>query len=455
MGYNKSMSIKKLYFVSVATLLFTLSTGYVLSSSVVSADDTVIDEVNITVPVSCTLSGVGMNSHNATINNGTYNSSIGETTIKAFCNDNDGFAIYAIGYTDNTNGKNVLASATLGSNYDIATGTATTGNSQWAMKLATDSNATYAVELQNGFGAFHTVPESYTSVAKRTSGTDVGTSATGSTLTTTYQVFISNTQPADIYSGKVKYTIVHPNDGEAPYSGAYLQSFTLAQCAANATGAGYTVRDIRDDKDYTVRYLNGVCWMTQNLEFTGNTLDSSTSNVPSEYTTENPLIIEWYDLKDDGAEGGNCDSTNGYNYPCYHTPVPPEKTTNFIRQNGVTVSGPVGTWYNYAGATAGTITGNSNTTTATYDICPAGWHLPPSSEVGPTDVINHNLFFSGYYLNGTYTLSSRAGEWWTRSSYNDTTRYAKGLIARQTNYDIETGSFARNYGLHIRCIRTE
>ena len=50
-----------------------------------------------------------MNTHTAEINNGQLNSSIGETTIKSFCNDSNGFAIYAIGYTDNTEGKNVLS----------------------------------------------------------------------------------------------------------------------------------------------------------------------------------------------------------------------------------------------------------------------------------------------------------------------------------------------------------
>lgn len=207
--------LKSRAFVGVL-LVSTVVSGFVLSSSVVSADDSAVDNINITVPVSCSLSGIGTDSHNATLNNGTYNSNIGTTTLKAFCNDKDGFSIYAIGYTDNTDGKNVLASATLGSDFDIATGTATSGNSQWAMKLATDSNATYPIELQNGFGAFHTVPDDYTLVAKRDAGTDVGASASGSTLTTTYQIYVSSTQPTDYYNGQVKYVMVHPNDADRP-----------------------------------------------------------------------------------------------------------------------------------------------------------------------------------------------------------------------------------------------
>ncbi len=206
------MGIGKLYMPSVGLLFLTLLSGFLLSSAVAFADDSVVDEVNITIPVSCTMQGTGTGSHNATINNGTYNSEVGVTTLRAFCNDNNGFSIYAVGYTDNTYGKNVLASATIGSTYDINTGTGTTGNSQWAMKLATDGTATYPIELQNSFGAFHTVPNQNTLVAKRTAGTDTdtGNNAVGSTLTATYQVFISTNQPADTYIGQVKYVMVHP-----------------------------------------------------------------------------------------------------------------------------------------------------------------------------------------------------------------------------------------------------
>ena len=55
----------------------------------------VVDQVNITVPISCTMTGTGMNSHTTDINNGLYRTDIGATTMHAFCNDNEGFAIYA------------------------------------------------------------------------------------------------------------------------------------------------------------------------------------------------------------------------------------------------------------------------------------------------------------------------------------------------------------------------
>ncbi len=199
----------------VLLLTITLLSGMALASSHVSADDTsVVDQINITVPVSCTMSGTGMQSHNATINNGQYDSTIGETTMKAFCNDSEGFAIYAIGYTDNTDGKNVLTNADLGAAYDIVTGTLTSGaDSQWAMKLSTDTTPepTYPIVIQNNFDSFREVPDVYTLVAKRAANTDLGTNAEGSTLKSTYQTYISTTQSAGTYTGQVKYVLVHPN----------------------------------------------------------------------------------------------------------------------------------------------------------------------------------------------------------------------------------------------------
>ena len=54
--------------VSVVVLI-----GMVLASTKVVADNpSVVDQINITVPVACTISGTGMNSHNADINNGLY-----------------------------------------------------------------------------------------------------------------------------------------------------------------------------------------------------------------------------------------------------------------------------------------------------------------------------------------------------------------------------------------------
>ncbi|MBQ3353211.1 hypothetical protein IJG89_02630, partial [Candidatus Saccharibacteria bacterium] len=140
---------------SLGLASLTVFSGAILSAPFSFADDSVVDDVSLTVPVACTMSGTGMNSHNATINPGTTNSAVGTTTLKVLCNDLNGFAVYAIGYTNETYGDNTLASTTLSPAQTIATGTGTTGNSQWAMKLETDANATYPVTIMNSFDAFH------------------------------------------------------------------------------------------------------------------------------------------------------------------------------------------------------------------------------------------------------------------------------------------------------------
>ena len=211
------MTTKYLTRTTLSLLALTLFSGSILMSSSTSAEDeSVVDEVNISVPVSCSLSGTGMTSHTATIENGRYVSDIGTTTLKAFCNDNNGFAIYANGYTGDTLGNNKLIGSSTSS--EIVTGTATTAGSpdvsNWAMKLETNSSATYALTLDNGFGNYSNVPSSYTKVAHRDSNTDLGKSAEGATLTSTYAAYIAKTQPADSYQGQVIYTLVHPASEE-------------------------------------------------------------------------------------------------------------------------------------------------------------------------------------------------------------------------------------------------
>ncbi|MDO4747162.1 MAG: InlB B-repeat-containing protein [Candidatus Saccharibacteria bacterium] len=208
--------MNKTSLLSLATISSTIVIVAFLSSNRVSADNSVIDQINITVPTSCTMSGTGMNTHNVNVQNNSYTQNIGITTLHAFCNDTEGFAIYAVGYTDNEFGKTVLTSSTLGSTYDIVTGTADSGNtSNWAMKLAItqdsgDTTGTNAIALDNSFENYHSVPNTYTKVAHKNTSTDMTNTTGGAKLTTTYAALISANQPAGTYTGQVKYTLVHP-----------------------------------------------------------------------------------------------------------------------------------------------------------------------------------------------------------------------------------------------------
>ena len=94
----------------VGLLSLTLISGVVLASSFVSAtDDEVVDSVQLTVPIACTMTGTGT-THTATLNPGTYSGTsgseyengIGKTTLTAICNDDNVFSIYPRGYTGNS-----------------------------------------------------------------------------------------------------------------------------------------------------------------------------------------------------------------------------------------------------------------------------------------------------------------------------------------------------------------
>ena len=222
--YKKgAMSNKLDITITGALILTTIFTGAVASSMRVEAEDndTTVTTASVTVAASCSMTATVESEHSANIPNGIYSGTelypngIGKTKIATFCNDNSGYAIYAIGFTGDSydsEDHTKLIGATNGQK--ITTGTATSGNdSKWAMKLIkeTDDTKSYnptALTIENGYDDYNVIPNTYTKVANYTSTTD---QTLGSVLSTTYAAYISPTQVADTYTGKVKYTLVHPH----------------------------------------------------------------------------------------------------------------------------------------------------------------------------------------------------------------------------------------------------
>ena len=221
----------------VGLLTLTMISGLVLINNKASADSSAVSTASITVPVACTMRGEGVDSHTATIAPNTYSGAsgseyengIGKTTLTAICNDDNGFSIYAIGYTGNQyegeNHTKLVGSTTGGT---IATKAYASGDttSNWSMKLTkiTDSaesynpqNLTIQSDTEGSFDTWHSVPNTYTKVAEYHANTGSSTTDTtlGVKLETTYAAYISSSQPADTYVGQVKYTMVHPYT-EAP-----------------------------------------------------------------------------------------------------------------------------------------------------------------------------------------------------------------------------------------------
>ena len=240
--------MRRIYF-CIGLLSLNLISGVILASSfVLAVDDEVVDSVQLMVPIACTMTGTGT-THTATLDPGTYSGAngseyengIGKTTLTAICNDDNGFSIYAIGYTGNQyEGENHTKLIGQSTNSTISTKAYANGDttSNWSMKLTkiTDStvsynpqNLTIQSDTEGSFDAWHSIPSTYTKVAQYHANTGSSTTDTtlGVKLETTYAAYISSSQPADTYVGQVKYTMVHP------YTEAPLQPQTATSGCIN------------------------------------------------------------------------------------------------------------------------------------------------------------------------------------------------------------------------------
>ena len=484
---------------SFSLFALTLLSGTILMSNSVNADnDSVVDEISITVPVSCTLSGTGMTSHTAEIANGTYTPDIGTTTLKAFCNDNEGFAIYAIGYTDNEDGKNVLTNSTLGSTHDIVTGTATgpvnnVDTSQWAMKLSTITSPTptYPIIIAGStddtdkeqgdpdYSTFQEVPDDYTLVAKRTAGTDIGTNAEGATLKSTYQAYISKTQPAGTYTGQVKYTLVHPHSADKPQKPLYLHEIDdWQETWLHTIGDSVEAIDIRDGNTYLVSKLqDGRIWLLENLKLdptnpiVKNRLNETNTNASSN------AIHNYYhgDISNPGWTTIPVTNTIAN----FNTNVEPQINNSYIESissDSMDQSNQwkTGVFYNYCAATIGTFCYESGSEydipdtliDAVYDLCPANWRMPTGGSSGEYQTLyqypsvnNYSAYrntlqlpMSGFYASNSIVMDGAIANYWS-SSFEASARQVNVLnIHRYSSSVSATGSNGRNTGYSIRCI---
>jgi len=216
MNYQKSFGIKNFSCYNVIIMVmprksivcFTGVSCYLLFlflicfvfSKYTSATTASTATATVKVAASCTLTTSGGGNYSATVPNGT-SAEIAGSTMSVSCNDAGGFALYAVGYSDDTVGNNNM----IGSSVNIATNTS--GNdSYWAMKINPTSGTTPTIE--NSFNNYHIVPDIHTKIASYASSTGTGSLS----VNATYKANISSTQLAGNYLGKVKYTLVHPQN---------------------------------------------------------------------------------------------------------------------------------------------------------------------------------------------------------------------------------------------------
>ena len=169
----------------------------------------------------------------------------------------------------------------------------------------------------------------------------------------------------------------------------YMQDFTKSQCQSLASSASVLVQDRRDNNTYSVRYINGNCWMTQNLRLSGGrTLTSADSNVTRNWSFPSTSL------------------TSGNSYEDAYSTI--SSNTSY------------GGYYNYCAASAGTVCSSSSAQNATQDICPKGWRLPTYNE--QNGITNYTSAFSPVY-SGSYsygTLVVSGGYWWSATAASTT-----------------------------------
>ena len=412
----------------------TLISGAVLASSNSSAlEASKTANAVVTVSSACTMVGSGMNSHVLSTLPGYY-TDIGSTTLKTICNDNDGYAIYAVGFSNNTLSNTDLIGANTGAT--IPTGTATGKVSNWSMKISKDTTS-YSPEnltIENGYDNYNDVPSEYTMVASFAGATDT---TQGSAVKATYAVRLAHTQAADTYTGKVKYVMVHPSNADPsvippepdPEAKLYLQNVTLSACPSERTLA----YDKRDEKGYYIQKIGSDCWMTTNLDLDGGTeLTSELSNLAENTTYTLPA----------SSESGFNNNATAYVY---------NSGSNFCAEDA-----PCYSYYSYVAATAGsTVSAGED---ATYDICPKGWKLPTNAQYSAladtystgSDITVSPWYgvYNGYYYRNAFNDGDFAGNYWSATARTGAQAYS--LYFEDT--EAYTNSAAKSNGYAVRCV---
>lgn len=450
---------------------------------------------SVTVSSACSFSRTnGSGEYNGVLAN---NSSveIPASTFTTFCNDPGGYAIYAIGYSNNEYGNtDLIYNNEPTSTYNIKTNPASSSDSNWKMKLSPVEND-FAPTIENNYNNYSNIPSNYTKVASYNNVTINDTDdTTGSSITATYQATASGTQPAGTYTGQVKYTMIHPSTTPAAY---FMQD--VADWADELPNPGDTFQavDRRDGKVYWVaRLADGNIWMTQNLDldidentiythkdtdlgwttgdetatwqpavghstidFTGNTVDGWVDSNTEPYSA-NPGDIYYYtsnstanDIKYNSLQ--DCQAAGHTDCEHYHA----------------------GNYYNFSAA----IASNDSTSImgdASDSICPAGWRLSRTENsefaklfvsykiISSLDEINYEadglniirndpLYFSrpGDISEGAHRSAGSYGYYWT----NDATAPVQGSrIYFNRLYVYTSSSIYRRLGYSLRCLaRTE
>ena len=470
---HNDILIKPLLYSSGLLVLTTILSFIILSSSSSHADITSTkgSTVAVTVDSACTITTGGGN-YSRTITPGTSEEIVGNG-INVSCNDSNGYALYAIGYSgdnyESPNNTRMLAT----NNIDyIPTNTSGTG-SYWAMKVAGSSNAGSTPAIDNSFNDYHTIPDNYIKISHY-NGVTVGTT-NNSVTTPTYKINIFSNQTAATYVGKVKYTMIHPTGGAAPTKPITLDAIVASgtthymqesiDCGGSTVGTVATLTDNRDGQTYKVaKAKDGQCWMIENLKI-GKTIDEAGESLTltaADSNTNGNYTLHYSDIPAGGRfHAYTVDDVQYQN-----------NSTEFYCAEGTTNTFD-SCYYNWYTATAeaGTTYVSTQGTSVSTSICPAGWTLPTQPQFqslynqypsaaqmqvdNPTTAKDNSagkipgFLLSGYYsTGGAYGLGSYSYHW-SRTAYSARIAYALGMSASGVS---PAGNGNKCDGFAVRCI---
>lgn len=220
-----------------------------------------------------------------------------------------------------------------------------------------------------------------------------------------------------------------------------MQTYTNAQCSNDASGAPVVATDVRDNKTYSLRYINGSCIMTQNLSYdveANKTLSPTTSNVQSSITIS------------DAKKVTSPTSAQAYE-PWFYVP-----NDNDLENSNLTTD-KVGYYYNYCLASAATSCTSPYVSTI-QDICPSGWHMPTKSEfdalIPYIDKNNFLVTLPGFIRN--YKMESQAEHaYWFSSEVDSGSKNVYYLYYGDADNDVQTSyAFNQSAYMSVRCIRS-
>ncbi|MBR3386399.1 hypothetical protein IKG68_02425, partial [Candidatus Saccharibacteria bacterium] len=210
-----------------------------------------------------------------------------------------------------------------------------------------------------------------------------------------------------------------------------MQSFSSDYADSLAMEESVTLRDARDNQEYTVAKLkDGKVWMTQNLDLAGGTsLYSSDSDVP--VTDGNTA---YYTLPNSSLSGfSNQGNNNPYVYNSgNHTD---DCSSNYVGCYS---------YYSWNVATVDSVDFAVNDN-APYSICPAGWRLPTYGKNDPVANEYRDLVFA--YVgsvgnNGTFDGSTSPKATYVYQMMNENTipNFLPSSIVENSQFEVSTRS---------------